>query len=241
MAGLNSTHRLLDTGFGCGDQLVVWLKEFKLSDVCGVNLSSSQTQYAQQKIAALQLNADIRCELQVGDCCQPSAWQGLNQHFDRIIALDCIYHFTNKPQYYFLCKQRLLQGGALVVTDLLLNSHIKNILHKCILKTICYFSHIPFNNIKTFNEYQAELNMVGLTITTHKDISAQVFLPFGQWLKQYIADLSNGQSVTVRLSWLKYRGTAAFLRWAYQKKIFSYHALRIEHNGDVLVESEFYK
>jgi cyclopropane fatty-acyl-phospholipid synthase-like methyltransferase len=95
MAGLNSTHSLLDTGFGCGDQLVVWLQEFKLSDVCGVNLSSSKTRYAQQKITALQRNTDIRCELQVSDCCQPSAWQGLDPHFDRIIALDCIYHFTN--------------------------------------------------------------------------------------------------------------------------------------------------
>jgi 2-polyprenyl-3-methyl-5-hydroxy-6-metoxy-1,4-benzoquinol methylase len=236
MAGLNSTHSLLDTGFGCGDQLVVWLQEFKLSDVCGVNLSSSQTQYAQQKIAALQLNANIRCELQAGDCCQPFAWQGLDPHFDRIIALDCIYHFTNKSQYFSLCQQRLLKDGALVVTDLLLNAHIKNIWHKCILKTICYFSHIPFNNIKTLNEYQAELNLVGLTITTDKDISAQVFLPFGQWLKQYIADLSNAQSDTGRLSWLKYRGTAAFLRWAYQKNIFSYHVLRIEHNGDFLVK-----
>ncbi len=232
MADLKGDHNLLDTGFGCGDQLAVWLQEFKVNNLTGINLSVSQTHHAQKKIAALKLDADIRCELKVGDGCQPSAWQGLDKHFDRIIALDCIYHFTNKSQYFSLCKQRLGEGGALVVSDLLLNASIKNIWHKCILKTICYFSHIPFQNIKTIDEYRAELNLLGLEIARDKDISDQVFLPFGQWLEQYISELSDKKSDIGRLSWLKYRGTAKFLRWAYEKKIFSYHLLRIEHHGE---------
>ncbi len=229
MAGLKDHHKLLDTGFGCGDQLVVWLEEFKVNSLVGVNLSVSQTQHAQQKIAALNLHANITCDLQTGDSCLPSNWQGLDKNFDRIIALDCIYHFTDKQQYFSLCKQHLADSGALVVSDLLLQSGQLTLWQQLVLKSICYFSHIPLRNLKTLVEYQSELTSMGLVISKDRDISGQVFLPFGQWLKQYIKQLDNNEKVAGELSWLKYRGTARFLRWGYEKNIFSYHILRIEH------------
>ncbi len=231
MANLNSAHRLLDTGFGCGDQLVVWLDEYKLKDVTGINLSVSQTQHAQQKITALNIDSSIAWDLRVGDCCEPSAWQGLDEKFDRIIALDCIYHFPHKQQYFSLCKQHLAKGGALVVSDLLLSTGKKRFWQQWVLKTICYFSHIPFKNLKTIDEYQTELSAEGLVISKHQDISEQVFLPFGLWLEQYIAELNSSKNVSDTYSWLKYRGTAKFLRWGYQKNIFLYQLLRIEHKG----------
>ncbi len=229
MAKLNSTHKLLDTGFGCGDQLAVWLEEFKVSKLVGINLSVSQTLHAQEKIAALNLHENITCDLQTGDSCLPSNWQGLDKNFDRIIALDCIYHFADKPGYFSLCKQHLADSGALVVSDLLLQSGQLTLWQQGVLKTICYFSHIPLQNLKTLEKYQTELTSMGLVISKDRDISEQVFLPFGQWLEKYIAQIDNNEKVAGKLSWLKYRGTARFLRWGYEKNIFSYHILRIEH------------
>mgnify|MGYP000346364801 CR=1 FL=1 len=238
MANLNSDHRLLDTGFGCGDQLVVWLEEYKVNNVTGINLSVSQTQHAQQKVTALNIDSSIAWDLRVADCCESSAWQGLDKKFDRIIALDCIYHFPHKQQYFALCKQHLAKGGALVVSDLLLSTGKKRFWQQWVLKAICYFSHIPFQNFKTIDEYQAQLSTEGLVISKHQDISEQVFLPFGLWLEQYIAELNNSKNVSDKYSWLKYRGTAKFLRWGYQENIFLYHLLRIEHNGNLLLKSE---
>jgi len=229
MADLKGDHKLLDTGFGCGDQLAVWLQEFKVNNLAGINLSVSQTQHAQKKVAALKLHENITCDLQTGDSCQPSNWQGLDKNFDRIIALDCIYHFANKQQYFSLCKQHLADSGALVVSDLLLQSDKLNVWQQLVLKTICYVSHIPFKNLKTIDKYQAELTSMGLVMSMSRDISEQVFLPFGQWLDEYIAKLNNNEKLTGKFSWLKYRGTAKFLRWGYEKNIFSYHILRIEH------------
>ena len=228
MADLDAGHRVLDTGFGCGDQLLVWLEQFNIKKLAGINLSVSQTQYANEKVNATNLSQDICCQLKTGDVCCDTAWQGLDDKFDRIIALDCIYHFEDKPSYFSQCEKHLKEDGALVVTDLLLNSPTLKVWYKLILKCICYFSHIPFKNIKTIEAYQQELQALGLQLVKNEDIGAKVLLPFGHWLEGYITQVKNSDANTVKFNWMKYRGTARFLRWAHDNTVFSYHVLRIE-------------
>lgn len=228
MAELGTWHRVLDTGFGCGDQLQVWLGQFNIRNLTGINLSVSQTQFANEKINAMNLSQDIHCQLQTGDVCCDLAWQGLDDKFDRIIALDCIYHFEDKSRYFEQCEKHLKENGVLVVTDLLLNTSAVKIWHKLILKSICYFSHIPFKNIKTLESYQQELQALGLQLVKNEDISAKVFLPFGHWLEGYITQVNNSDANKVKFNWVKYRGTARFLRWAHDNAVFGYHILRIE-------------
>ncbi len=228
MAKLDSSHRVLDTGFGCGDQLILWIDEYKVQHLSGINLSLSQTQYAQNKVNKLQMNSEISCSLKIGDCSHENSWQEMDEKFDRILALDCIYHFKNKQDYFSLCRQHLKKNGALVTSDLLLARSKMSLWQRLLLKSICYFSHIPFQNLKTQENYLKQLNHLGFTITQQKDISENVFLPFGKWLKQYIQQLENSEKVDHKYSWLKYRGTARFLAWGYKNNIFEYHILRIE-------------
>ncbi len=228
MAKLEASHRVLDTGFGCGDQLLLWIEEYKVQNLSGINLSHSQTQHAQNKINKLPLHSQISVSLNMGDCSHEDSWQEMNEKFDRIIALDCIYHFNNKHNYFSLCRQHLTQDGALVISDLLLAKSSLIFWQKLLLKSICYFSHIPYQNLKTQKNYLKQLNRLGLTITEQKDISEHVFLPFGQWLKRHIKQIENSKKVTHKHSWLKYKGTAKFLAWGYKNNIFNYHLLRIE-------------
>ena len=228
MATLDASHRVLDTGFGCGDQLILWIEEYKVQHLSGINLSLSQTQHAQNKINKLPLHSKISVSLNIGDCSHEDSWQELDEKFNRILALDCIYHFKNKQNYFSLCKQRLKEEGALVVSDLLLARSKMSLWQNLLLKSICYFSHIPYQNLKTQEDYLKQLNLLGLTITQQKDISDNVFIPFGQWLKHYITQIENSKKVTHKYSWLKYKGTARFLAWGYKNNIFKYHLLRIE-------------
>ena len=228
MGDINSTHKLLDTGFGCGDQLLLWIQEFNVQTLYGLNLSHSQTQFAKAKITNIPFNENVICEINVADCCQEASWQTLDNDFQRIIALDCIYHFSHKTQYFSLCEQHLVDEGVLVVSDLLLIKEHLPIWHKFLLKSICGLSHIPYENVKTFDQYQQQLADSGLTITRHKDISKQVLLPFGSWLKTYIPSVKDSPHLPKNSSWLKYKGVAKFLAWGYKKNIFSYCILRIE-------------
>ncbi len=228
IADLNAEHKLLDTGFGCGDQLLIWIKEFNVKNITGLNLSSSQTQFAQENLDNAPLNINTHCEINTADCCLESSWQELDDDFQRIIALDCIYHFKHKFQYFNLCERHLANNGALVVSDLLLAKEHLPIWHKLLLKSICYLSHIPYQNFKTTKQYQQQLATSGLTITQQKDISEHVFLPFGQWLAEYIPTVKNSPNLPKNISWLKYKGTAKFLAWGFNQDVFRYYVLKIE-------------
>jgi cyclopropane fatty-acyl-phospholipid synthase-like methyltransferase len=228
MASLNSDHKLLDTGFGCGDQLLVWLKNFQVKHVQGLNISHSQTLHAQQTLANTELSSAYQYDINMADCCLESSWKKLDLNFNRIIALDCIYHFSHKAQYFSLCKKHLAADGALVVSDLLAVNNQRTLWQSFLLRSICYFSHIPYQNLKTQSQYQAQLNELGLTMTQYKDISDQVFLPFGKWLNQYIPQVKDSLALPKKTSWLKYQGTAKFLAWGHRRKVFRYCILRIE-------------
>ncbi len=231
MGNLNSTHKMLDTGFGCGDQLLLWIQEFNVKTLYGLNVSHSQTEFAKEKIANASFNINTVCELDAADGCSEASWQALDNDFQRIMALDCIYHFSDKTRYFSLCEKHLAEDGVLVVSDLLLLKDQLSFMQKFLLKSICALSHIPYKNFKTFDQYQQQLADSGLSITQHKDISQQVFLPFGNWLKTYIPSVNNNSSKSKNSSWLKYKGVAKFLAWGDKQEIFSYCILKIERKS----------
>jgi SAM-dependent methyltransferase len=225
---LSEGHAILDAGFGCGDQLFVWLNSFAVKQLVGINFSHSQTAFAvnalNSKACEQQKGAYV---LKQGDCCDPIAWQHVPKALDRIIALDCLYHFKNKPDYFKLCNKHLAVDGILAASDLVLVKPINNLLYKTILKIICKLSHIPFENLMTLSSYQALLMQQGLVLSQAVNISDKVFLPFGQWLNTYVAEMKSSHKTDRKLSWVKYKGTAVFLRWAYNKRILDYQLLQI--------------
>lgn len=227
---LSKDHTVLDTGFGCGDQLWVWCDNYGVNNLYGVNYSSLQTNFALAQLKQAPKKAEI--QLLQGDCCDAQAWQTIPKALDRVLALDCVYHFNNKSQYFNLCHQHLVAGGLLVISDLLLLRPIVNPLHRFILTIICKLSHIPLSNLMTQAQYQAFLAQHHFQLSEAKDISKHVFLPFGQWLKSYIKSMKQGSKqeteIARKMSWIKYQGTAAFLKWAYKRNILSYQLLKIE-------------
>ncbi|MFT7110631.1 MAG: SAM-dependent methyltransferase [Psychrobacter glaciei] len=225
---LTAGHTILDTGFGCGDQLLVWSNNFAVKQLVGINFSHSQTAFAVNVINSRECEAQEGAYLlKQGDCCDPVVWQHVPTALDRVIALDCLYHFRNKPVYFKLCHEHLAVDGILAASDLVLVKPINNLLYKTILKIICKLSHIPFENLMTLSSYQALLAQQGLVLSQAVNISDKVFLPFGQWLNTYMLEMKRSHKTDLKLSWIKYKGTAVFLRWAYNKQILDYQLLQI--------------
>ena len=235
IAQLSQANNLLDTGFGCGDQLHIWATYVNIKSITGMNISDVQTLWAKKTLTEKDYSNNTELKIKTADCCDTQSWASLDHCFDRIIALDCIYHFANKPQYFSLCQQHMASDSLLVVSDLLLSDHPLSFWHKLILKTICAASHIPYENIQTLKQYRIELAASNLVITRFKDISDDVFLPFGFWLKNYIPDAKKSTALTKKnrlfsFRWLKYRGTAIFLAWGYNKRILRYGILQIRRS-----------
>lgn len=222
---LTNSATIFDTGFGCGDQLLTWHKQFKINNIYGINISESQTELAQENISTLN-----EISIQQGNACNQSDWSK-DLEYDRIIALDCIYHFSNKEQFFQLSKDHLTETGKISITDLVLtNPAISNPqnswLDSLFLKVICFASHIPFENIKTLEQYEKQLNKLDLTIEQQEDITQQVFIPFSNWVDNNIEQIKQHSP---NLPTWKYKGTAFFLRYCARKNILSYRLLNIAH------------
>lgn len=229
-AGLNSSSRILDVGFGCGDQLLLWLNEHRIESLCGINYSFSQTAVAQQRLvsngyleAADNIHsADVSKLLDL-----PQLKTAHLNEINTVLALDCAYHFPSREQFIrdsftLLIESNNPQPKRIVLTDIVLAKDLSQLSwpKKGILKGMLWLSRIPQNNIVPEKDYISTLQDIGFKKVDSQDISEFVFLPFGAWLaleENRIKEAASSRSI-----WLKYKVTTTFLAWAYNKDVLRY-------------------
>jgi ubiquinone/menaquinone biosynthesis C-methylase UbiE len=227
---LDQNSWVLDVGFGCGDQLLLWMREYQVEFLCGINYSVSQTELAQQRLqqagfkeAANSIHQGNITEL---DCHLETHTQNIN----RILALDCAYHFPSRKQF-IADSYRMLKASKndnyckkIGFTDIVLaNTASGKALpwgKRILLNTMLRLSQIPQENIITLQEYEQQLQQSGFEQVSSQDISEQVFLPFGYWLVSQKGRIK--KSTGKRSIWLKYKVTSVFLAWAYNNEILRY-------------------
>jgi SAM-dependent methyltransferase len=102
---------VLDVGFGHGDQLLLWKQRFRVGRITGLELDEAGLTEARRKLAAFD---DVALRLAGGDPEQRE------ECYDRVLALDCAYHFAPRSAFFARSLKVLNPGGVLGVTDLLL-------------------------------------------------------------------------------------------------------------------------
>lgn len=211
--------RLIDVGFGCGDQLLHWIHRYGVRDIAGLNLSHSQTALAQQRLTE-QGQAATASKLSSGNVSDLLPWarRMALPRPNALIALDCAYHFDTRQQFLTDAATLLPTGGLLGMTDLLLARNRYALHERAALAAMSRLSHLPRANLVTAETYREQWQRAGFVIESFVDLTDRVLLPFGQWLRRYKATTP----ATGRARWLKYDGTAAFLRWAAQRDMLRY-------------------
>jgi cyclopropane fatty-acyl-phospholipid synthase-like methyltransferase len=226
---LSEHSRILDAGFGCGDQLLLWLEKYRVEFLCGVNYSVSQTQLAKQRLINSE-NTNTKPEFLIqGDVTgflNPSSWScsPLNhENVNTVLALDCAYHFPSRKRFFtdsFDVLNRSVGGGSIGLTDIVLAETSLSWGKRLILNSMLNVSRIPTENIITLTEYHDQLQQVGFEEIESQDISEHVFEPFGDWLT---SSGMNGRKLKGNVgAWLKYKVTATFLAWAFRKQVLRY-------------------
>jgi microcystin synthetase protein McyJ len=224
---LDQTSHVFDAGFGCGDQLLLWLKTYQVSSIQGLNYSESQTSVAQQRLSDQGFTTaakNIRYG-SVTDMCDegfllPDDSQSTDE-VNTVLALDCAYHFPSRADFLRSSYQLLNDTGRIGLTDILLSDSHSTLWQRFILRTMLFLSNIPAKNIVPLSRYEDELIRAGFDNISIQDISAQVFTPFSDWLKVFKESEGRERSKS-RLVWLKYDITAKFLEWADRNDILHY-------------------
>lgn len=223
-AELDSKSVIFDAGFGCGDQLCLWLDHFQARDICGINISSSQTQQAKSLLQKAN-HREKSHSILTADIKDRNKWNEVinDRQITHVIALDCVYHFPSRIDFFGTASSHLTQGDKLALTDfILVDGEPKNLHHRILLSIMFGLSRIPKANMVDQTSYKNELEAQGFQRIQMHDISQSVMAGFADWVHA-----GNGMQGSF-FSEMKYRITAAFLNWAYTRSILQYSIIVAE-------------
>ncbi|WP_061218130.1 class I SAM-dependent methyltransferase [Leptospira weilii] len=214
-ADLKRGLKVLDLGFGCGDQFFVWREEFFLdfADLIGVNGSSVQVGFAKNLF-------ESRSDILPGLICSPveaAIVSFPHQSFDRILCLDSASFFSDRKEF---CRQvfRVLKpGGRFVSAELVLKNSRLGILDSWLRDLVCTLSSIPKNNRVTPDFLSQLLKSSGFVSDGFDFLEEDVFGGFSSFLKKKMKEPRIPQRIA-----RKYSRFAEFLGGERMKRYFQF-------------------
>jgi len=218
-ARLDEQSVVFDAGFGCGDQLSLWLTHFRVVQVRGVNLSRSQTAHARDRLAEAGFPAAAAAIVQ-GDINDDQAWHATlgTDRPSHVLALDCAYHFPSRLEFIALAHQHLASAGRIALTDFMLaDQHRTDTITHRLLRWMLRRSHIAEANVVHRIRYLHQLREAGFEKVQIVDISQHVMPGFAHFVRTFQGKARAGWKAR-----LKYAVTGRFLQCAYRRSILRY-------------------
>jgi erythromycin 3''-O-methyltransferase len=112
-AGFRPGDRILDAGFGYGDQDFLWLDRFQPERIVGLNVTRQQTRVAQER--AVRRGVADRVDFREGSATAMTFEPG---SFDRVVALESAFHFVSREDFFREAFGVLRPGGVLATADI---------------------------------------------------------------------------------------------------------------------------
>jgi ubiquinone/menaquinone biosynthesis C-methylase UbiE len=174
LAGIAEGEQVLDVGCGFGGTIASLNERYGRIQLTGLNIDARQLARARQLVHPLRENGVKFCQ---GDACRlPFA----DEIFDRLLAVECIFHFPSRESFFKEAYRVLRPGGVLVLSDFVparlflpMNRLMKsrwfekyNVIGPCNIEfTIDKYRRLA---MQTGFEYGAERNVTRQTLPTYR-------------------------------------------------------------------------
>jgi cyclopropane fatty-acyl-phospholipid synthase-like methyltransferase len=183
LADVQPGQDLLDVGCGFGGTLMSLREQFPTVRLAGLNIDPRQLEIARGRLPEVQF-------IQGDACAMPCA----DASFDRVLALECIFHFPSRRAFFEQARRVLRPGGNLTLSDIVLPQGTPpgSFDHSA---EMLWGKHTQIG----IEEYRALAAEVGLELTESEDISPQV-LPTYDFLSSLLGPYLAEVQEVARLS-----------------------------------------
>jgi predicted NAD/FAD-binding protein/cyclopropane fatty-acyl-phospholipid synthase-like methyltransferase len=183
-AGLTSDDGVLCCGCGSGPELELYKNEFKLKHITGIDPGMDRVAAWEQNRLLKGGDFNIRrMEASVEDLRTSTGSELFGSHlFNKILALDNVYHYASKYNFFRDCAALLPAGGKVAVTDVLATETVTPLWVRLLLVAL----GIPDHNLWTRNEYIQYLSDLGFTDVQVQSTEGRVFKGWERYLPQRV-------------------------------------------------------
>jgi microcystin synthetase protein McyJ len=103
---------VLDAGFGFAEQDLLWVREYDVARIIGLNITKLHVEVAQQRVRALGLSE--RIDLRFGSATDIPLEAG---SVDKVVALESAFHFDTRERFFEEAQRVLRPGGRIALAD----------------------------------------------------------------------------------------------------------------------------
>lgn len=193
LSSLQDGEDLLDVGCGFGGTLASLNQSFQNLKMSGLNIDSRQLQRAQQNLIP---RAGNEISLTQADACKlPFA----DASFDRVLAVECIFHFPSREDFLQEAYRVLRHGGTLTLSDFIPAKTFLPLVRLSQLpwlKQFNYFGHCDVSC--TLAKYHQLAKSAGLVVEESRNITLNI-LPTYRYLQHLLGETHAAANWLIKL------------------------------------------
>lgn len=175
-AGLQPSDEILDVGVGFAEQDFALLDRFKVSHITGIDITPVHVEKGRERVAERGLEKQI--DIRLGSA---TAMEFPAASFERVLALECAFHFDTRDQFMREAFRVLKPGGTIALADMLPNPD------KTPARATAFgrkYGHIPEANNYDREEYSRRLSAAGFDDVLVESIRQDVFPGMAKYARQ---------------------------------------------------------
>jgi microcystin synthetase protein McyJ len=191
-AGLQPSDEVLDVGVGFAEQDFVLLDRFKVSHITGIDITPVHVDKGRERVAKRGLEKQI--DIRLGSA---TAMEFPDASFERVLALECAFHFDTRDQFMREAFRVLKPGGTIALADMLPNPGKKSSRVTAFGRK---YGHIPEANLYDREEYSRRLSAAGFGDVLVESIREDVYPGMAKYARQRVAEKKKMDEVVVEIS-----------------------------------------